>query len=229
MLCFKGWSGGVLDRPVKPAMTPILMRGIPLTDEIMDVAFVAYGQNGEPLRSAHGFPIRLLMPGFEGNLNIKWLRRLKFGSEPWMTRWETDRYTQLRPDGKAWQFQLRMETNSVITSPSGMMEIRPGYNRISGLAWSGHGKIAKVEVSIDASKKWKEAQVNGPVLARAQVRFQMDWECVAANPKSTTPIDVVSSQPVAVDCGFRLAPAPKSRAKNLISSQFDFSAGPLAR
>src|SRR6516164_3978326 len=124
-------------------------RSIPLTDEIVDEAFVAYGQNGEPLRPAHGFPIRLIMPGFEGNLHIKWLRRLKFGDQPWMTRWETDRYTQLLPDGKARQFQLRMETNSVITSPSGMMEIRPGYNRITGLAWSGHGKIAKVEVSTD--------------------------------------------------------------------------------
>jgi sulfane dehydrogenase subunit SoxC len=151
-------------------------RSIPLTDEIMDEAFVAYGQNGEPLRPAHGFPIRLVMPGFEGNLNIKWLRRLKFGDRPWMTRWETDRYTQLLPDGKGRQFQLRMETNSVITSPSGMMEIKPGYNRIAGFAWSGHGKIAKVEVSTDDGKAWKEAQLTGPVLPRAQARFQMDWD-----------------------------------------------------
>jgi len=151
-------------------------RSIPLTDEIMNEAIIAYGQNGEPLRPAHGFPIRLVMPGFEGNLNIKWLRRLKFGDQPWMTRWETARYTQLLPDGKAMQFQLRMETNSVITSPSGMMQIRPGYNRITGLAWSGHGKIAKVEVSTDAGQTWKEAQLNGPVLPKAQARFQMDWE-----------------------------------------------------
>ena len=93
---------------------------------------MAYGQNGEPLRPAHGFPMRLIMPGFEGNLNIKWLRRLKFGDRPWMTRWETARYTQLRANGKATQFQLRMETNSVITSPSGTMVIKPGYQRISG-------------------------------------------------------------------------------------------------
>src|SRR6516162_8412789 len=150
-------------------------RSIPLTDEIVNEAFVAYGQNGEPLRPAHGFPIRLIMPGFEGNLNIKWLRRLKFGDQPWMTRWETARYTQLLPDGKAMQFQLRMETNSVITSPSGMMQIRPGYNRITGLAWSGHGKIAKVEVSTDGGRIWKEAQLNGLVLPKAQTRFQMDW------------------------------------------------------
>lgn len=150
-------------------------RSIPLTDEITNEAILAYGQNGEPLRPAHGFPIRLIMPGFEGNLNIKWLRRLKFGDQPWMTRWETARYTQLLADGKARQFQLRMETNSVITSPSGTMEIRPGYNRITGLAWSGHGKIAKVEVSTDGAKTWAEAQLNYPVLAKAQTRFQIDW------------------------------------------------------
>lgn len=150
-------------------------RSIPLTDEIVDDAFVAYGQNGEPLRPAHGFPIRLIMPGFEGNLNIKWLRRLKFGNQPWMTRWETDRYTQLLADGKARQFQLRMEANSVITSPSGMMQIRPGYNRITGLAWSGHGSIAKVEISTDAAKSWQQAQLTQVALRKAQVRFQMDW------------------------------------------------------
>jgi sulfane dehydrogenase subunit SoxC len=79
-------------------------------------------------------------------------------------------------NGKSMQFQLRMETNSVITSPSGTMQIRPGYNRITGLAWSGHGKIAKVEVSTDGAKTWKRAQLNQPVLPKAQTRFQMDWE-----------------------------------------------------
>jgi sulfane dehydrogenase subunit SoxC len=150
-------------------------RSIPLTDEILEEAFVAYGQNGEPLRPAHGFPRRLIMPGLEGNLHIKWLRRLKFGDQPWMTRWETARYTQLRANGKATQFQLRMEANSVITSPSGMMVIKPGYQRITGLAWSGHGRIVKVEISTDGDKSWKEAQLNLPVLPKALTRFQMDW------------------------------------------------------
>jgi len=150
-------------------------RSIPLTDEILSEAFVAYGQNGEPLRPAHGFPIRLIIPGFEGNLNIKWLRRFKFGDHPWMTRWETARYTQLLADGKARQFQLRMETNSVITSPSGTMKIRPGYNRITGLAWSGYGKISKVEISTDATRMWQSAQLTGLVLPKAQTRFQLDW------------------------------------------------------
>ena len=150
-------------------------RSIPLTDEILNEAFVAYGQNGEPLRPAHGFPMRLVMPGFEGNLNIKWLRRLKFGDQPWMTRWETARYTQLQANGKAVQFQLRMDTNSVITSPSGTMVIKPGYQRITGLAWSGHGAISKVEISTDGAKTWQTAQINLPALPKAQTRFQMDW------------------------------------------------------
>lgn len=143
-------------------------RSIPMTEEIVEEAIVAYGQNGEPIRPAHGFPIRLILPGMEGNLNIKWLRRLKFGDQPWMTRWETARYTQLLANGKARQFQLRMEANSVITQPSGTMQIQPGYNRISGLAWSGHGKIAKVEISTDGAKTWKVAQLNVPVLSKAQ-------------------------------------------------------------
>ncbi|MFK3737230.1 sulfite dehydrogenase [Massilia sp. TN1-12] len=150
-------------------------RSIPLTDEILDEVFVAYAQNGEPLRPAHGFPIRLFVPGMEGNLSIKWLRRLKFGNQPTMTRWETDRYTQLLPSGKARQFQLYQEVNSVITAPSGTMRIRPGYNRITGLAWSGRGKIVKVEVSMDGGASWREARINAPVLHKAQVRFDADW------------------------------------------------------
>ena len=93
-----------------------------------------------------------------------------------MTRWETARYTQLLPNGKAKQFQAEDGNQFSITSPSGMMQIRPGYNRITGLAWSGHGKVAKVEVSTDAGQTWKEAQLNVPVLPKAQARFQMDWE-----------------------------------------------------
>lgn len=152
-----------------------LARSIPLTDEVIAEAIVAYGQNGEPLRPAHGFPLRLLIPGWEGNLSIKWLRRLEFGDRPWMTRWETARYTSLMPDGKARQFQLVQEINSVITSPSGMMEIHPGRNRITGLAWSGHGAIAKVEVSTDGGRRWRDAALNHPALPKAQTRFQMDW------------------------------------------------------
>lgn len=150
-------------------------RSIPLTDEVIAEGFLAYGQNGEPLRPAHGFPVRLFLPGFEGNLNIKWLRRLKFGDRPFMTRWETARYTQLMPDGKARQFQLKQDVNSVITAPSGMMRIAPGYNRITGLAWSGHGRISRVEVSTDAGATWADAELTGQVLPKAQTRFQREW------------------------------------------------------
>lgn len=150
-------------------------RSIPLTDEIMDEALIAFGQNGEPLRPSNGYPMRLIVPGCEGNINIKWLRRLKFGDRPWMTRWETARYTQLLADGRARQFQLRMETNSVITSPSGMMRIVPGHQRVTGLAWSGHGSIAKVEISTDAGQTWRQATLEGPALPKAQTRFGTDW------------------------------------------------------
>lgn len=150
-------------------------RSIPLTDEVIAEAMLAYGQNGEPLRPAHGFPLRLFIPGWEGNLSIKWLRRLKFGDRPFMTRWETARYTQLLANGKARQFQLRQEVNSVITSPSGMMQIKPGYNRVTGLAWSGYGKIDRVEVSTDGARTWNRARLAEPVLSKAQARFEMDW------------------------------------------------------
>ena len=126
-------------------------------------------------RPAHGYPLRLLIPGFEGNMSVKWLRRLKFGDKPFMTRWETARYTSLMPDGRARQFHLRQDVNSLITAPSGMMAIKPGYHRISGLAWSGHGSISRVEVSVDGGGTWRDAQLNAPVLPKAQVRFQVDW------------------------------------------------------
>jgi sulfane dehydrogenase subunit SoxC len=100
---------------------------------------------------------------------------LKFGDEPFMTRWETARYTQLQANGKSRQFQLHQEVNSVITNPSGMMTIKPGFNLISGLAWSGYGKIEHVEVSTDGGKTWKRAKLNLPVLSKAQSRFELEW------------------------------------------------------
>lgn len=147
-------------------------RSIPLTDEIIAEGILAYGQNGEPLRPAHGFPLRLILPGLEGNLNIKWLRRLKFADRPFMTRWETARYTQLQADGSARQFQLRQDVNSVITAPSGMMQITPGYTSITGLAWSGHGRITRVEISTDGARTWRDAAIAGLALPKAQTRFQ---------------------------------------------------------
>lgn len=172
-------------------------RSIPLTDEIIAEGILAYGQNGEPLRPAHGFPLRLVLPGLEGNLNIKWLRRLKFGDRPFMTRWETARYTQLQADGSARQFQLRQDVNSVITTPSGMMQIAPGYNRITGLAWSGHGRIVRVEVSTDGARTWGDATIVGLALPKAQTRFQSHfvWDGRPAKIVSRSTDDAGNVQP----------------------------------
>lgn len=149
-------------------------RSIPLTTFIRENALIAYAQNGEPLRPAHGYPVRLLLPGFEGNMHIKWLRRLKFGVQPFMTRWETDTDTRLLPSGKE-QFHRVQGVNSVITTPSGGMHMSNGFIEIRGLAWSGHGKIAKVEVTSDGGKTWTAAQLQGPILPQAQTRFRLPW------------------------------------------------------
>jgi sulfane dehydrogenase subunit SoxC len=152
-----------------------LERSVPLTDEVLNDALVCYGQNGEALRPEQGFPLRLLLPGFEGNINVKWLRRLKLAAGPVMTRWETSKYTDLMPDGTAYQFSLVMEAKSVITSPSGRQTIRPGFHEIQGLAWSGRGRIIAVEVSVDAGRSWRAAQLQEPVLPKCHTRFRFPW------------------------------------------------------
>lgn len=152
-----------------------LDRSVPLTDEVLKEAMVCYGQNGEALRPEQGYPLRLLLPGFEGNINVKWLRRLKLGPAPFMTRWETATYTDLMPDGKAYQFSLVIEAKSVITSPSGRQRIHRGVQEIRGLAWSGRGKVAKVEVSVDGGRRWQVAQLQEPVLSKCHTRFRLPW------------------------------------------------------
>ena len=116
-----------------------LNRSIPTAKAIAD-GLLVYAANGEDLRPSQGYPVRLLLPGFEGNMNIKWLRRLKIGREPWHTRWDTPYYGDLMPDGTAREFTFVMEAKSVITSPSGGQRLPgPGFVEISGLAWSGRG------------------------------------------------------------------------------------------
>src|SRR5438874_4028154 len=128
-----------------------LARSVPLP-KAMDDALVAYGQNGEALRPEQGYPIRLLLPGWEGNINVKWLRRIKVLDQPAMTREETSKYTDLLADGKARQFTFDMEAKSVITRPSGGDALAgPGVYEVTGLAWSGRGAIARVEVSADGA------------------------------------------------------------------------------
>ena len=152
-----------------------MTRSIPLA-KAMDDALVAYAQNGEPLRPEQGFPIRLFLPGCEGNANVKWLRRLKVVDQPYMTREETSKYTDLMPDGHARQFTLAMDAKSVITHPSGGQRLAgPGFHEIGGLAWSGRGRVARVEVSTDGGATWKEAALQEPVLPRAHTRFRFEW------------------------------------------------------
>jgi len=152
-----------------------LTRSIPLA-KAMDDVLVAYGQNGEALRPEQGYPLRLLIPGWEGNINIKWLRQIKVVDQPYMTRDETSKYSDLMPDGKARQFTFEMDPKSVITFPSGGQRLRgPGFYEISGLAWSGRGAIRRVEVSTDGGATWKDAELQQPVLRFAHTRFRLAW------------------------------------------------------
>jgi sulfane dehydrogenase subunit SoxC len=153
-----------------------MSRSIPL-EKALDDVLVAYGQNGDPLRPEQGYPVRLIVPGWEGNIHIKWLGRIMVTDEPFMTREEASIYTDLMPDGKARWFTFAMEAKSVITRPSGeqVLDGRGSYE-ISGLAWTGRGRIARVEVSIDGGKMWMDAQLDGPVLPKAATRFSLPWK-----------------------------------------------------
>ena len=152
-----------------------LTRSIPI-EKCLDDAMLVYSQNGERLRPQQGYPLRLLLPGFEGNMNVKWLRRLHVVAEPAYSREETSKYTDLMPDGSAREFTLYMEAKSIITRPSGGQRLSPpGFHEISGIAWSGHGKVSRVDVSVDDGKSWQEAQLQQPVLTRALTRFRLPW------------------------------------------------------
>ncbi len=153
----------------------MMTRSIPI-EKAWDDALVVWAQNGEPLRPEQGFPLRLLLPGFEGNTNVKWLRRLELGTHPWMTRWETSKYSDPLLGGKARIFSLELDARSVITSPCFPAVITKGWWPVSGLAWTGRGKIARVEVSTDGGGSWENATLHGPALSKAHVRFTHMWE-----------------------------------------------------
>jgi sulfane dehydrogenase subunit SoxC len=154
----------------------LLARSIPVSKGLDD-ALVVWAQNGEPLRPEQGFPIRLLLPGYEGNTNVKWLRRIKLGLEPFMTRWETSKYTDPLPGGKARWFSFEMDAKSIITSPAYPERLSgPGWWRISGLAWSGRGRINRVDVSTDGGKHWNNADLLTPLSPKAAVRFEYMWQ-----------------------------------------------------
>ncbi|MCJ2020778.1 MULTISPECIES: sulfite dehydrogenase [unclassified Methylobacterium] len=151
-----------------------LTRSIPI-DKCLDDALLVYSQNGERLRPQQGYPLRVLLPGFEGNMNVKWLRRLNVTAEPAYSREETSKYTDSMPDGTARQFTFLMEAKSIITRPSGTQRIAPGFHEISGIAWTGRGKIRGVQVTTDGGKSWQDAALQEPVLTRALTRFRLPW------------------------------------------------------
>ena len=153
-----------------------MTRSVPV-DKCLSDALIVFAQNGEAIRPEQGYPTRLFLPGWEGNISIKWLRRLEVSDKPYYTREETSKYTDLiTRTGKSRMFTFTMEAKSVITFPSGEMKLPgAGFYEITGLAWSGRGKIARVEVSTDGGKNWSLAALQDPVLPICQTRFRFPW------------------------------------------------------
>ena len=151
------------------------LRSMPV-EKMLDDCMLVYAMNGEMLRPENGYPLRLLVPGWEGNVSVKWLRRIKAGTEPWHVRGETARYTDPMPDGLWRKFSFVMEAKSVITRPSGSMKLVPGSNEIQGFAWSGAGKIRAVDVTVDGGKSWTEATLEEPVIDKCLTRFRLPWK-----------------------------------------------------
>ena len=174
-----------------------MSRSIPMA-KALDDALLALFQNGERLRPENGYPLRLFLPGWEGNMSVKWLRRLKVVPAPIMTKDETSRYTDLQRDGTSLMFTYPMEVKSVITHPSQGMTVQgAGLHQISGLAWSGNGTIKKVEVSTDGGTTWRDATLTIPALPRALTRFRLPWrwDGAAAVLKSRAIDDAGNVQP----------------------------------
>jgi sulfane dehydrogenase subunit SoxC len=154
----------------------LLSRSIPM-EKMLDDAMIVYAQNGEPLRAPNGYPARLLLPGYEGNTCIKWIRRLEVIDQPNMSKDETSKYTDPLPDGTARQFSFVMDVKSIITSPSYPTKLSGrGWWPVQGIAWSGRGRITSVEVSTNGGKSWYAAELVGAVLPLAHTRFQLMWK-----------------------------------------------------
>lgn len=152
-----------------------MMRSIPIA-KAMDNSLLAYGQNGEALRPAQGYPLRLLNPGWEGNTNVKWLRSLTVTDQPFMARDETSKYSDLMPDGRTRIFTYTMEAKSVVTFPSGGQQMPgAGLYEITGLAWSGAGLVTRVQITLDGGRTWSDAQLQDPRLPLALTRFRFAW------------------------------------------------------
>ncbi|ARK11285.1 sulfite dehydrogenase [Fibrella sp. ES10-3-2-2] len=152
----------------------LMTRSIPVRKG-WDDAIIAYAQNGEAIRPEQGYPVRLFLPGWEGNTSVKWLRRIELGDAPWHTREETSKYTEAIKDGKVRQFSFDIDARSIITFPTYPAKIERGWIEIRGLAWSGRGKVLRVEVSTDAGKTWQVADLQDPVLDKAHTVFRHLW------------------------------------------------------
>ncbi|NPV21593.1 sulfite dehydrogenase [Bradyrhizobium aeschynomenes] len=163
---------------VEGADSASMDRSLPI-EKALDDCIIAYKMNGEALYPEQGYPMRLVVPGWQGNLWVKWLRRIEVGDQPWHTREETSKYTDLLPNSKARRFTWSMDAKSVITSPSPQAPIKhgKGFTIVSGLAWSGNGKVKRVDVSLDGGRNWWPARIDGPVLDKALTRFyyEFDW------------------------------------------------------
>lgn len=152
-----------------------LTRSIPI-ERALDDAIVAWAMNGEMLRPENGYPLRLVVPGAQGVCWVKWLRRIEVGDAPYATREESTQYLDLMPDGLQRQYSIIQECKSVITSPSGGQRLlEQGFYNITGLAWSGRGRITRVDVSVDGGRNWRTARLESPVLPKCLTRFNIDW------------------------------------------------------
>ncbi|MDC7789942.1 sulfite dehydrogenase [Rhodoplanes sp. TEM] len=156
-----------------------MTRSLPL-QKALDDCLIAFRMNGERLRPENGYPVRICVPGWEANMWVKWLRRIEVGDQPWHHREETSKYTDLLENGKARRFTYVMDAKSVITSPSPQTPFRHGrgFTVVSGIAWSGRGKVARVDVTLDGGRNWRTARIDGPVFDKSMVRFyaEFDWD-----------------------------------------------------
>ncbi len=152
-------------------------RSIPLAKGLDD-CLVAFAMNGEALRPEQGYPVRLVVPGWEGNMWVKWLRRIEVGDEPWHAREETSKYTDLLENGIARRFTWEMDAKSVITNPSPQAPLKhtKGQTVLTGVAWSGRGTIKRVDVTLDGGKNWQTARLDGPSLSKSMHRFYFDFD-----------------------------------------------------
>lgn len=151
-------------------------RSLPL-DKALDDVLIAFAMNGEALRPDQGYPLRAVIPGWEGNLWVKWLRRIEVGDMPWQAREETSKYTDLLADGRSRRFTFVMDAKSVVTNPSPQAPLRhKGRNVLSGFAWSGRGAVKRVDVTLDGGRNWQQARIDGPVLDKSLTRFYVDFD-----------------------------------------------------